>query len=537
MKTAPLMRSRRRRLALLVSQLLALHLLYDRRRLRMIKVINALVTLESGQRLIPRYFYNINDINKDGDGSSNDHDEKLPRYSSVWDLPRMEHWATQRKLSQHHIKTIYRVATSYRRSTKKTFDNTIYKPSSSELHNLISGDDDDSLERLALQQNLQEQGLPKIFAAELVQQFRLRTIRLHDIQYPSSSTGGSIKLVFQLPKAINGSDRFIETVIIRHDISKRNTDSCEVVAKSGVRYTVCVSSQVGCTRACTFCATGTQMKFLSQLSSSDIVEQVYMAQQVLNRIHPSKSKEQDLLRNIVFMGMGEPLDNWEAVYEACRTLTHQCIFQFNPKRITISTVGVSPNVIRQMARDAPSIRLAISLHGATQAIRERLMPATKGEHASFYELESALDDHIAITGQYCGPMIEYLLIDDVNDTEEAAQALIEFCQRRQRQQLDVANEIFKSASAIPMPTTYVNLIPYNPTLVGMNMYQYRTPADTKVITFHERLLLQNVKSHIRWSSAASRDTNGACGQLALLSSQLPIDSAVTKVMSSTGTPS
>ena len=157
------------------------------------------------------------------------------------------------------------------------------------------------------------------------------------------------------------------------------------------------------------------MKFLSQLSSSDIVEQVYMAQQVLNHIHSdSKHSEmntnlrpigQDLLRNIVFMGMGEPLDNWEAVYEACRTLTHQCIFQFNPKRITVSTVGASPNNIRQMGHDAPSIRLAISLHGATQAIREELMPATKGEHASLRELEAALDDHITITGQYGGPMI------------------------------------------------------------------------------------------------------------------------------------
>ena len=275
------------------------------------------------------------------------------------------------------------------------------------------------------------------------------------------------------------------------------------------------------------------MKFLSQLTSSDIVEQVYIAQQVLNHIYNTdhgdncthmQHKGQELLRNIVFMGMGEPLDNWEAVYEACRILTHQRIFHFNPKRITISTVGVTPDNIRQMARDAPSIRLAISLHGATQSIRERLMPATKLKHASLRELELALDDHVKISGQFGGSMIEYLLIDDVNDTEEAAQALIEFCQRRQRHQREVATAFYKSTSVIPTLTTYVNLIPYNPTLIGTNMYQYRTPTDVKILKFQERLLLQscldnNIKSHIRWSSAASRDTSGACGQLALLSSQ------------------
>ena len=153
------------------------------------------------------------------------------------------------------------------------------------------------------------------------------------------------------------------------------------------------------------------------------------------------------------------------------------------------------------------------------------MPATKVEHASLLALESALDDHIKTTGQYNGPMIEYLLIDDVNDTEEAAQALVEFCQRRQRQQQEIASTLCQSTGTIPMPATYVNLIPYNPTLIGMNMYQYRTPTDEKILKFHERLQLQNgcdkkanIKAHIRWSSAASRDTNGACGQLALLSS-------------------
>ena len=525
----------------LYSQILVVNLIHIRHpQQRQRHFVDGLVTFEAGQRLIPRYFHSINENSHPVD-VCNDHDNVISNdNNSVWDLPHIEQWATQRQLSQHHLKTIYRVATAHRSCTSRHGDMkndeiSHNRPSTMELHDIINGDDD-FRETTQWQQKLQENGLSKRHAAELVQQFRLRTLRLHDVQYPSSSSGGSIKLVFQLPTVANSTDRFIETVIIRHDSSSRQRSGTGgVQSTSGIRYTVCVSSQVGCTRACTFCATGTQMKFLSQLSSSDIVEQVYMAQQILNRIHMGRDLDeiptctepmgQDLLRNVVFMGMGEPLDNWPAVYEACRTLTHQCIFHFDPKRITISTVGVSPNYIRQMAYDAPSIRLAISLHGATQSIREKLMPATKVEHASLLALESALDDHIKTTGQYNGPMIEYLLIDDVNDTEEAAQALVEFCQRRQRQQWVVASTLYQSTGTIPIPATYVNLIPYNPTLIGMNMYQYRTPTDEKILKFHERLQLQNgcvnkanIKAHIRWSSAASRDTNGACGQLALLSS-------------------
>jgi hypothetical protein len=139
-------------------------------------------------------------------------------------LPCIEQWATQRKLLQHHIKSIYRAATSYHKSNTSTgnrIDGSIpYYPTTSELQDLIDGDGNDkAYERSTLQQLLQVGGVPKIIAAALLQQFRLRTLRLHDIQYPSSSTtgSGSIKLIIQLPKANTNSDRYIETVIIRHD--------------------------------------------------------------------------------------------------------------------------------------------------------------------------------------------------------------------------------------------------------------------------------------------------------------------------------
>ena len=200
--------------------------------------------------------------------------------------------------------------------------------------------------------------------------------------------------------------------------------------------------------------------------------------------------------------MGEPLDNYAAVHEACRGLTHQCLFGLKGKHVTISTVGVSPTTIRRLADEAPSISLAVSLHGATPALRAQLLPATTlSSSSSLPLLEEALDYHAITTGR--GAMLEYLLIDQVNDSDEACDALIEFCRRRQQQQQRHG-------------PVYVNLIPYNPTIAGVSR-GYQTPTDAAILRFHQRLQQhsQFLQSHVRWSSAAGRDTEGACGQLAL----------------------
>jgi 23S rRNA (adenine2503-C2)-methyltransferase len=167
------------------------------------------------------------------------------------------------------------------------------------------------------------------------------------------------------------------------------------------------------------------------------------------------------------------------------------LFGLKAKQVTISTVGASPDYIRLLADEAPQISLAVSLHGATQELRETLMPATR--RAPLVELEAALDYHAAMTGM--GAMVEYLLIDGVNDDDEAASELTRFCVRRRQK-------------------PYVNLIPYNPTIAGIE-FGYQTPSDDAVHTFHERLQLAGITSHVRWSSAAGRDTDAACGQLAL----------------------
>ncbi len=203
------------------------------------------------------------------------------------------------------------------------------------------------------------------------------------------------------------------------------------------------------------------------------------------------------------MGMGEPLDNYDEVHESLRGLTHQCLFGIKAKQITVSTVGASALRIRQLAEDAPQVCLALSLHSARQDSRLKLIPSAMGN--DIQNLGAALDYHSIMTGR--GAMLEYLLIDGVNDSEEEADALVEFCLKRSS---SIANGGGKS------PSVFVNLIPYNPTLAGDD-FGYETPSDERIYAFHERLKKHGVKALIRWSSASGRDTDGACGQLALSS--------------------
>lgn len=318
------------------------------------------------------------------------------------------------------------------------------------------------------------------------------------------SAGGGLKLVVQL-----ASGRLVETVIIRHSH----------ITSGRTRHTVCVSSQVGCAKACNFCATGT-MGLQAQLTSSEILEQVWHAREVLSdrevlarrsESDGSSQIESDFtpkLRNVVFMGMGEPMDNYDAVVEAVRGLTHQCLFGFSAKHVTISTVGASAAKIRALADDCPDVCLALSLHGGTQILRERLIPAAKA--CPLPDLEAALDYHAEKCGQ--GAMLEYLLIAGVNDGDDDADALAQFCLNRAN---SAASQQTKAGQKGKKNQAFVNLIPYNPTLAG-GSFGFETPSDDRVAAFHSRLRnTHGVSALIRWSSAQGRDTNGACGQLAL----------------------
>lgn len=400
-----------------------------------INLCNGLI-LSSGQRITSRIQKDLNRF------------QETSTPLSLFDLPSVELWGEMRGLKEHHLKLLYRVIMN--------------------TEGLVPASN-----KCALNERLEEEltfaGFPKKHLHDLLYNFSITC----SITRVEKSEGG-YKFVIQVP-----SGKFVETVLIRHE--RRS---------GGVRYTVCVSSQVGCAKKCSFCATGT-MGLQGQLSSGEILEQVFLAKSYLT----ATTKDDGLIRNCVFMGMGEPLDNYEAVHEALRGLTHQCLFGLKAKQVTVSTVGANANKIKQLADEAPQVSLALSLHSSVQSTREKLIPSAKMSPIDV--LGGALDYHSCKSGR--GAMLQYLLIDGVNDSDAEIEALANFCIERKG-------------------NFFVNLIPYNPTLAGED-YGYAFPTDERIFAFHDRLKELGVKSLIRWSSANGRDANGACGQLALTSNQ------------------
>lgn len=197
-------------------------------------------------------------------------------------------------------------------------------------------------------------GIPKSLRTLLQEHFVPFTTSVTTEQ---RSTDGTIKLLLKLQ---DGHE--VEAVIMRH--TGRNT--------------LCVSSQVGCQMGCTFCATGT-LGILADLCSGEILEQLAHA----NRVAP--------IRNVVFMGMGEPLNNYYAVLAAIRAMT--TVFGLAPKHITLSTVGVIHR-IRMLSHDAPLVRLALSLHAPTQEMRSQIVPTSTAYPLD--KLMAVIDEHLAM---------------------------------------------------------------------------------------------------------------------------------------------
>lgn len=229
---------------------------------------------------------------------------------------------------------------------------------------------------------------------------------------------------------------------------------------------------------CTFCATGT-MGLQGHLNAGEILEQLVHA----NRLAGTR------IRNVVFMGMGEPLHNYEAVLASVKVMTKSEFFSLRQDRVTVSTVGI-PNMAR-LVRDAPYVALALSLHAPNQKLREQIVPVAKS-----FKLEAlmeAVDDYLGV-GKGRRMMIEYIMIKGVNDQDEHAHELGRLLKNRNVQ---------------------VNLIPYNPTDVP---YDYETPSDERCIKFSQILILQygmltTLRKH------QGRNADAACGQLALKTAQ------------------
>lgn len=333
------------------------------------------------------------------------------------------------------------------------------------------------------------------------------------VETKTTEDGSGAKMVVRLHDG-----KLVETVVIGHSRSADDGDGDETrdggedadvpgTRNKVFRNTVCVSSQVGCAMGCTFCETGT-LGLLANLTAGEICEQVWHARNLCGSTG---------VRNVVMMGMGEPLDNYEEVLIALRAMTHQAVFDMRQRSVTVSTVGV-PSSIRKLADDAPNVGLALSLHAPTQDLRATLLPSAAGTSHTLGRLTESLRYHRRKSGR--GAMIEYIVIDGVNDSSTHARELGELVGvTLLADDVDVegSNPATGGRRKREQSGYFVNLIPYNPTDVG-GTHGYQSPADDALERMATILGDEfGVKAKVRWSTRRGREVDGACGQLALKS--------------------
>ena len=284
----------------------------------------------------------------------------------------------------------------------------------------------------------------------LATRFELRAL---DIAKVERSRDGTLKAVLR-----TGDGSLVESVLIPEE----------------GRTTLCVSTQVGCPMACSFCATG-YLGFTRNLTTAEIVDQICRMREL--------STDDQVISNVVFMGMGEPLLNTDAVVEAVRLLIDPKAFGFSPRRVTVSTVGVVPQIGRLL--EQVPVNLAVSLHATTDAVRDQLVPLNRR-----YPLDALLgalraDPHVTVRRPV---FFEYTLMRGVNDS------------------LTDARRLPGLLHGIPAK---LNLIPMNPHPDA----PYEAPSAEVVDRFMRELASRQLTVTIRRSRGA--DIQAACGQLAL----------------------
>ncbi|PCJ84679.1 MAG: 23S rRNA (adenine(2503)-C(2))-methyltransferase RlmN [Flavobacteriales bacterium] len=285
----------------------------------------------------------------------------------------------------------------------------------------------------------------------LEKNFTLRTISLAETQ---RSSDGTIKSVFKLHDGY-----IIEGVLIP-------TEN---------RMTACISSQVGCSLTCKFCATGKMVR-KRNLEVGEIYDQVVEISRQAEKNHAKP------LSNIVYMGMGEPLLNYNNVLESAEKITSVNGLGISPKRITVSTAGIS-KMIKKLADDAAKFNLALSLHAANDEKRSHIMPIN--EQNSLASLKKALQYFHGKTGKRI--TFEYIIFNNFNDEIIDAEELVKFCEH--------------------LPCK-VNIIEYNP----IDDAEFSQAEKQKVDAFANFLKNKNIPSSIRRSRG--KDIDAACGQLA-----------------------
>jgi len=315
--------------------------------------------------------------------------------------------------------------------------------------------------------------LPQNLRQQLSESCPLQELKAEKIL--TSKDSQTIKALFKLKGGFK-----IESVLMRHKDDKR---------------TVCVSSQVGCSVGCKFCATG-QQGFKRNLSTGEIIDQVLFFARLLKKEGARVGDEVSPLRglpsssrfaaarvtNVVFMGMGEPFLNYDNVLEAIRILNDKDGFNLGARHISISTVGITEG-IEKLAKEKLQINLAISLHAPNNKLRSRLMPINK-----VYPIEkilAAVDGYIKKTKRRV--MFEYLMIDGVNDSEREAEEL---------------------AKILKKSLYFVNLISFNP--IGHS--KFKPSLGWKIKKFKE--IFKKAGIPVTQRHRFGREIKAACGQLA-----------------------
>lgn len=302
--------------------------------------------------------------------------------------------------------------------------------------------------------------LPKLLRATLARRF---VIRHPELVMAQTSADGTVKYLFALD-----DDRRIETVLIPSESEEAGVPK---------RLTLCMSTQVGCALGCAFCATAT-MKLVRNLSAGEIVGQWAAVQRMLEA----------RITNLVYMGMGEPMHNYEAVMRSVEIITHEKTSGVAASHITISTAGLVDG-IRRMADESRKVKLAISLHATGDGFRSTLMPINRRHD---------LDEVVAAASYYYQRTRrrvtwEYILFEGRNDSAEDVRRLAKLTRR------------------VP---SKVNLIPFHPIdAAGAADTGLRATPRSRIEAFAAELRALNVTVMLR--SSSGRDIDAACGQLAV----------------------
>ncbi len=329
-----------------------------------------------------------------------------------------------------------------------------------------------------LEQTLTEWGEPKFRIKQIKDWIWVKNIgSIEEMSNISKELRAKLHDLFYIPKVSIDHSQFSEDGTVKSRFRLHDDRFVEgVLIPTDKRMTACVSSQVGCSLSCKFCATG-YMKRMRNLDWDEIVDEVTLIDSI------SQERYNKKLTNIVFMGMGEPLLNYKNMMQAIERITSPEGLGMSPRRITVSTAGVS-KMIRQLGDDGVKFKLALSLHAANDAKRNEIMPIN--ESNDLKTLIESLNYFYQKTKNEI--TLEYILFAEFNDSLEDAAELV---------------KVYRQ-----IPADLVNIIEYNP----IEMADFKKPNEAVTDRFMDYLAKHRVNARLRRSRG--KDIDAACGQLA-----------------------